>query len=330
MTRQVRRAFLPVLCFVLLGAAGSQPTLPGADMLDPLLVMGERPGPALWRVFKEGHELWILGTLEPLPKQMIWRSSEVDARIAGSQTVIAPPQVTADVGFLKSITLLPSLLSARKSPDGGTLQQTLPHDLYMRWLALRVRYLGNGGNDEKLRPMVAALDVYQRALDASGLTSDDRVWASVVKTARQHRVSIEPVTLKLSIDDPKASIKGFAQISRAAEVACLATTIERLETDLIPMRRRAILWSLGDVQGLKALPYPDELMACQDAFFSVPQLGNQLEQARIRTEQLWLTTVVKSLVTNSSSFAVLSIHELTRSGGGLDRLRAQGYSVDEP
>ncbi len=300
------------------------------DTLDEVLVTGERPGPGMWRVSRDGHDLWILATLEPLPKKMVWRSEAVEARIAASQVVIAPPTVTTDIGFFRGLTLLPALLRARRSPDGQTLEQALPHPLYMRWLALRVKYLGNGGSDEQMRPMLAALDLYLHALDASGLTADDNVWEIVEKTARKHSVPIEPVTLKLSIDDPKAAVRQFGDIPRDAEVACLDKTMQRLETDLQPMRQRANLWSLGDVEGLKAQRYPDERVVCLDAFFSVPQLRDRLEQAKTQIDSAWLAAATQALVTNVSSFAVLPITELLMPGGWLDRLRARGYAVQDP
>jgi hypothetical protein len=227
------------------------------------------------------------------------------------------------------MTLLPSLLRARKSPDGATLEQSLPHELYMRWLALRVKYLGNT-NDEQMRPMIAALDLYLHALDDAGLTSDDSVWEIVQKTARKEHVPILPVTLKLSIDDPRGSIKEFARISRDAEIVCLEKTMERIETDLQPMRQRANLWSLGDVQGLKAQHYPDERVACLDAVFSVPQLRDQLQQAKARIDEVWLAAAKNALAANASSFAVLPITEMLQPDGWLDKLRAAGYEVKEP
>lgn len=305
------------------------PAAPAAT-LDEVLVTGERPGPGMWRVSHGGHDLWILATLEPLPKQMVWRSAAVEARIAASQVVIAPPQITTDVGFFRGMTLLPALLRARRSPDGRTLQQSLPHDLYIRWLALRVKYLGNAGGDEQMRPMVAALDLYLHALDAAGLTSDDGIWDIVEKTAHRLRVPILPVTLKLSIDDPRDSIRQFGRIPYEAETACLEKTMERLETDLRPMRQRANMWSLGDVQGLKAQHYPDARIACLDAFFTVPQLRDPLQRARAQIDAAWLTAADGALAKNDSSFAVLPLVELLKSGGWLDQLRAKGYGVKEP
>jgi hypothetical protein len=39
-------------------------------VLGEVLVIGEQPGPALWKVSTDDHVLWIMGTYSPLPKQM--------------------------------------------------------------------------------------------------------------------------------------------------------------------------------------------------------------------------------------------------------------------
>jgi hypothetical protein len=283
----------------------------------------------MWRVSKGDHELWILGTLEPLPKEMIWRSRAVEARIASSQVVLSRPQVTANVGFFRGLTLLPALLRARQSPGGQTLKQVLPHDLYIRWLALRVKYLG-GSDDEHRRPMLAALDLYLHALEQSGLTSDDGVWKIIEATARRHRIPIEDITLQLPVDHPKETIQEFADISRDAEVGCLQSIIERLETDLQPMRKRANLWSLGDIDSLRSMHYSDERIACLNALFSVPRLKAAADTAFARLVDTWVAAAEAALDKNTSSFAVLPITELLKPDGWLAKLRDRGYQIQEP
>ena len=92
-----------------------------------VVVTGEQPGPGLWLVRKGGHDLWILGTLNPLPAGMRWQSKQVEQVIANAQEVIRAPRVSFDVkvGFFRGLTLLPSMLGARKNPDGKTLQQVV-------------------------------------------------------------------------------------------------------------------------------------------------------------------------------------------------------------
>ena len=317
---------LAVTCTVTLHAQAR--SVPPAAALEEVLVTGERPGPGMWRVSKNGHDLWILATLEPLPKGMTWRSDVVDTRIAAAQVVLAPPRVSADVGFFRSLTLVPSLLRARKRPDGATLEQALPHDMYMRWLALRVKYLD--ASDEPIRPILAAIDVYQHALDRSGLTADDPVWNFVEKTAHRHHVAVLPVTVTLPVPDPKRLIREFDNIPLTAELDCLDATLTRLETDLQPMRRRANLWSLGDIAGLKALPPPNQRLICLNAIYSVPQLRDKFEHAEAQAMNLWVDTAYAALETHATSVAVLSLSDLLDQDGRLARLRARGCLVEEP
>ena len=296
--------------------------------LDEVLVTGERAGPGMWRITKGDHELWILGVQSPLPKDMNWRSKVVNERIAESQAVLAPPDIDFDVGFFRGLTLLPSLLHARKDPEGLTLEQRLPHDLYMRWLALRVKYLG--GSDEHLRPLVAAHDLYTHAVSASGLSDDDQVWDRVKQAAHHAGVPILPVTLKLPLTDPKGAINALEKLPPAAEIGCLDTTMTRLETDLQAMKQRANAWSLGDIAALRALPFKDQDLACFDALASVPTLRDRFQDLMERLRANWLAAAERSLSDHRSSFAVLPMTAILREEGVLTALRAKGYGIEEP
>jgi hypothetical protein len=122
----------------------------------------------------------------------------------------------------------------------------------------------------------------------------------------------------------------FNQIPSAAEVGCLETTVARLESDLPGMRLRANLWSLGDVDGLRAVRYPDEQIACLDAVLSVPRIRDQFLGVKDQLTAAWLAAADAALAHNDSSFAVLPIAELLKPDGWLAALRAKGYAVEEP
>jgi len=325
-------SLLGVALAALLGPFGSasSETPEAAAPLEEVLVTGEQPGPGTWRVSRDGHDLWILGTLEPLPKKMHWRTRDTDALIARSQEVLAPPHVDLHFGFFKGLTAIPTALHARKNADGETLAQILPPDLYARWLSLKDRYLGRDSGVERFRPLFAARELYVGALEHTGLSSEKSVWKLVQESARAHHVPVTAVDLDITVSDPKGTIRELEQIPRDPDVACLARTIERLETDLGAMRQRANLWALGDVAGLRALTYPDERAACFDAVASVPALGDQMVKARDQLGSLWMTAAESALARNSSTFAVLPITELLQPGGALARLREKGYVIVEP
>src|SRR5262245_43034686 len=61
---------------------------PPVQELETFVVSGEQPGPGLWKVSKGDHVMWVLGAYAPLPKDMIWRTKTIEARIAESQEVL--------------------------------------------------------------------------------------------------------------------------------------------------------------------------------------------------------------------------------------------------
>ena len=48
----------------------------------PVVVSGVLPGPGLWKVSKDDHVMWVLGTQAPLPRRMQWRSAQVEEVLA--------------------------------------------------------------------------------------------------------------------------------------------------------------------------------------------------------------------------------------------------------
>jgi uncharacterized protein YbaP (TraB family) len=319
---------------VALPAVADEPALTLADLpaaqVTEVLVTGEQPGPGMWHIAKDGHELWILGTLDPLPKHMTWRSRQTDEVIARSQVVLAPPGVSVSVGFFKGLVALPSLLGARTNRRGRTLKDVLPEAVYERWHALREMYLDDDEGIEQLRPSVAAHELYERAIDRAGLASGDTVSTLVGKLARRHRVAVATVTIDVVLDDPRRTVRQLEKIPHDEDVACLASTMQTLESDLQPMRQRATLWATGDVDGLRRLPVPDRRATCLDAIMAVPELREQVVKLRNQLVDRWLAAAEHALATNETSFAVLPIDQLLEADGWVTRLRTRGYVVDEP
>jgi hypothetical protein len=109
-----------------------------------------------------------------------------------------------------------------------------------------VKYLGNA-DDEELRPMLAAANLYRRAIDQMGLTHNSHVWQRIEATARAKHVPVQPVSLEVSIDNPKQYVRDLSAIPSAGEIDCLRSTVGLLEKQLPIMRKRANLWSTGDL-----------------------------------------------------------------------------------
>lgn len=77
-----RASLLLLLAFAPLAAPQTVTVSDGTTSLQELeavLVVGERPGPALWKVTnRKGNALWILPTYGPLPDGLVLRSTQLE------------------------------------------------------------------------------------------------------------------------------------------------------------------------------------------------------------------------------------------------------------
>ncbi len=129
------------------------------DELDPVVIVGGFATPKMWKVSKGDHVLWVLGDARA-PAGVKWRTEQMDARIAESQLLLNPglSRSGPDVGVFKAIgliTLIPSAFKAVKNPDGKTLKDVLPPDVYARWSVLKTTYAPKDNDIERWRPSIA-------------------------------------------------------------------------------------------------------------------------------------------------------------------------------
>jgi hypothetical protein len=302
---------------------------PETTTLETVLVTGEQPGPGLWKVSRGDHVLWILGAQYPLPRGMTWRAADVEQTIARSQEVIADATPKLQLNFFHKLTLLPAVYGARKNEDGATLQEILPPDLYARWLALKVKYVGNDSGIERLRPMLAANELYDKALAKSGLARNGMIWETVKSVARKNRVRVFEPQASIPVDNARQTIRDFKD-TQGSDVDCLAATMTRIETDLSAMRERANAWAVGDIGALRRLASPSQQDACIAAVTSNDRLRDQLKAALAQMDQAWLAAAEQALRDNASTFAVLPMDELLRPDRRLAMLESRGYTVEPP
>jgi uncharacterized protein YbaP (TraB family) len=296
---------------------------------EQVLVVGEQPGPRLWKVARGDHVLWIMGGLSPLPKDMTWRSHEVERVIASSQLVLLGINVETDVGFFTKVTLLPSLMSARKNPEKKKLAEVVPPEVYARWQRIKPRYLGKDEDVESWRPIFAAQKLYSAAIQKSGLVGRQPWIDDIRKLAKQEKVPIKTPTLAVDIEKPRAAIKEFKR-SPLDDVECFSRTLERVENDVETMRLRANAWAVGDTEALQQLPYTDVLNACANALLATSSAQKQgLQDIPEKLRQTWVDAADAALHENASTLAVVPIDEVLKSDGWVSTLLARGYVLDQ-
>jgi hypothetical protein len=304
----------------------------GLQDIDSIVVSGRFSGPGLWKVSNGERTLWILGTQSPLPKRMDWDSRNVERRIAESQEVLMPPNVDldADVGFFRGLTLLPSLFKARKNPDGKTLQDVLPPEQYARWQTLKRRWIGGDRGVEEWRPVFAALELYGKAIERSGMTQDQIATDAVRKAAKRAKVKITVPTVKIKIANARQALRDFSS-EALNDQECFRRTLDRIESDLGTMAGRANAWAAGDIETLRDLPFRNQLTACAAVFTGSEIARKQgMQDIQARVENAWLAAAERALSENQTTFGVLPMGQMLAPDGLLQRLIAKGYRVEEP
>lgn len=304
---------------------------PISDM-ETLVVSGVLPGPGMWKVSRGDNVMWVLGTLSPLPKKMEWVSKDVEAALAQSQEIIWQPalSINADVGMFRGLMLVPKALGARKNPDGATLKEVVPADLYARWTPLKLKYVGRDAGIESWRPMFAAMKLYEEAMDDTGLVRSGIVGPVLQRAVKRHRLTETAPTVKLTISDPKQALTEFRE-TRMDDLDCFRRTLDRIETDIDAMRERANAWAVGDIDSLRALPYSDQNEACMRAAMessAAQKRGARDFDAEMR--KLWMEAAEKALAKNAVTFSVLPMREVLKADGYLAQLQAKGYTVEAP
>jgi hypothetical protein len=296
-----------------------------------VVVEGRRPGPGVWKVSKGDHVMWVFGLYSPLPQKMEWDSGRVERLVAKSQEVLTRPSAHMEVGFFRGLTLLPTAIGIDKNPDGATLQDVLPADVYARWQVLKGKYIGENDGIERRRPIFVADTLLSAGMSKSGLTQNAGVEALIEKTAKHNKVKVTSTAFSIDVDDPRGMMKEFKK-SQMEDVACFTKTLERLEGDIDAMRVRANAWANGNIAEISSLDYAERDKACNDAIFNsqfarhVPALQHLPERVRAN----WVKAAEKSLADNTSTFALLPMNDIVGPTSYLADLQAKGYTVENP
>lgn len=329
-----------VVVIVMLSAAGSvrgalaktpPPSSPAQHVvtLAPVVVTGVVPGPALWKISKNDHVMWVLGITSPLPKHMQWDATKVDRLIASSRRVLKLPGYYLYAKFEPSQGVLtPSAMDAAKHlPSGKTLQQVLPPDLYKRWVADKDKYmhgLYKWGVDT-LRPEFAATKLYDAALRQSELAYTGTVEDAVYAAARKHDVPVESTEYTLKMTNPNKLLSQFDQTS-AQDQECLRSTLDAVDQNFPRAIALANAWATGDLPTLRKLLSVKQQDPC---FLGYAEMVGVNDISR-RVQEAWLTAAQKALAQDTQSVALLPMSELVTENGYLDVLAKDGYTVQAP
>jgi uncharacterized protein YbaP (TraB family) len=291
-----------------------------AQVMDDMVVTGERPGPGLWHVHRGTAQLWILGSMSPLPKGITWRSKQVEQLLDGTHQVLV--QKPFEIGIARVLWLLITERSVLMLTGGRRLKDVLPPELHDRFAAQRAKYTNDPNKWERFRPLIAAAFLQQAAFHQVGLSTRVDLGAAMRSLAKKHHVQVEEIKIA-GVGDVMEALK---TLPPATENACVAASLVTVESDLPRLVDRAQAWANGNVERIQQLREPAEVDACRAAL----DAGVGAADLIARMRRTWLGAIEAHMQNGEVTVAVVNIDMLLEPGGLLDELRAKGYEVDSP
>jgi hypothetical protein len=284
---------------------------PEAAVVDELVVTAHGGGPAWWRVSKGGSVVYVLGTAGALPKGLKWDTRLLRRRLAGANSLIGPPQVTAGLGDLFTL-----LAIRRHFRSRAPMEASLPADLRARFLADRPRLSHDARAYSGWTPLAAGLLMVDDFRRRARLDRTEPA-ATIAALARDQGVGIIPAGRYKAVPLLRAAETGLD----ASGPACMADALDEIEAGPDPIRESAEGWARGDVAA--ALGARRGYEKCLN---SLPEGADVITAAMADTTE----AIAAALSRPGHSVAEVDLRLLLAQGGVLLRLRARGYAVAAP
>jgi uncharacterized protein YbaP (TraB family) len=300
-------------------AAGASPEQP-APALDEIVVTAERAGPGMWHVHHGDANVWILGSISPLPRDITWRSKQVESVLESASQVLVQKPIEISVP-----RILWMLIADRKYlmvGGGKRLKDVLPPDLHARFDEQRGKVGDDKDKWERYRPIIAAAFLQQAAFHQVNLSMRLDLGAALRVLAKKHGVRVEEIKVA-GVSDMLEALK---TMPAATEQTCFEASLSTVETGLPRLVDRAQAWASGNVERIESMPELKEVNACRNAL----DAGKGALDVIGRIRQTWLENIDSHLRSAGTTIAVVNLDLLLERGGLLDQLRTKGYEIDAP
>jgi hypothetical protein len=304
-------------------------------LLETVVVTGRVTGPGLWQVSRnDDHDLWIMGTLNPLPARMEWDSKTVRELVSGATEVLWAPGYSVDVkaNIVQQAILGFNYLRAQKNPDGKSLKEVLAPSLYARWHVVKSIYMPRNSSVERKRPLVAAQELFDAAIKKAQLSDKPIVYPALQPTieAAGIRSNYPKVEIAVTSGAAKAALSDVRRM-RLDDAKCLEATLDAIEGDIPRMVANANAWAQGEVERISFASLAKRNSLCSDAMMNADFSAKYgLPNIQRSIADLWLKEAESALSRNPVTVAFVPMEQLVGPNSYLDALRAKGYTVSGP
>ena len=289
-------------------------------VIDEIVVTAERAGPGMWHVHRGAANVWILGSISPLPRDITWRSKQVETVLESTSQVLV--QKPLEISIPRILWMLIADRKFLMVGGGKRLKDILPPELHARFAAQRSNVGEDADKWERYRPIIAAAFLQQAAFHQVNLSMRLDLGAALRALAKKHGVRVEEIKVA-GVSDMLEALK---TMPAATERTCVEASLTTVESGLPRLVDRAQAWAVGNVERIENLPELKDVDACRTAL----DAGKGALDVIGRIRQTWLDNIEKNLRSAGTTIAVVNLDMLLERGGLLDQLRAKGYEIDVP
>ncbi|MBI3676818.1 MAG: TraB/GumN family protein [Proteobacteria bacterium] len=290
--------------------------LPGwSSGIDTVTVVAH-PSPLMWHVTKGNSDVWLLGTVQPIPEDQKWDSARVETVLKGAKRLLLQPR--ASVGLLEGAWFMLTGTDAIYLPDGQTFEQQIPENLRVRFEKARISIGKDADHYEDYRVPIAGFVLEGDVLKAQGFSRDEPQ-DRLKSIAQRDGVSVHPMAEYEALP----LLREVPSMSKAANEACLEDALDDIAQLSTHARSAAEAWAIGDLEGIKANYSEVRLERCLQAVPSAATLWNRAVADSVNA-------IVAALDKPGTTLAVVNVGALLRKNGVLDRLKASGLTIADP
>jgi hypothetical protein len=271
----------------------------------------------VWHLTRGNSEVWILGTVGQMPKDLDWNKQYLSELLDGANAIILPPK--ADVSLVDVGWFLLMHGGELSLPRGQTLEASLSEPLRGRFVAIRGAVGSDASDYATDIPIRAAIRLQQDLMRKTSLTGREPN-DTIASLARSKRIANAPVTHFAAMD----AVRDILKLDPGQQRACLSEAVDDTAWSLAHADKAARAWAVGDVKGVKA-NYADSrlgncVMAAVGAF------------ADIETRNIadYTAAIDAALNRPGKTIAVIGMRPLLKRGGVLERLGAMHVAIEAP
>lgn len=287
--------------------------------MEVVVVNASQQGPALWHLKKGDSDVWILGTVGLMPKDLAWNDTRLTQVIDGANQVLLPPQ--ASTGILDIFEMSWFLLThwgSLSMPDGQKLEPSLQPDMRDRFVKAREAVGKKADRYEDRSPLVAGFVLLGDFAEKEKLAQEIPEGA-VEKIAHSKHVKVR----RVAEYDAMPIVKEMLKLPDAERRVCFEAALKDYETLSVHARPASEAWAVGNVAGIKAHYSSGMLEGC------VKQAHKYGELDRRAVGDM-LKAVHEALSKPGKTVMVIDVGWMFRSAGVAEQLKAEGVTIEGP